>query len=117
MFVHGNAEQLGRLMSILLDNAIDHSTEHGTIGVALTVKHGKAQLSVTNEGEEIPKEQRNLIFERFYRADFARTGEENHYGLGLAIAKSIAAVHHSDISVSCGNGFVTFSAAIPIANG
>ena len=116
VFIHGNAEQLGRLMSILLDNAINHCTGHGTIQVGLIAKHNRALLSVTNEGQEIPWEQRDLIFERFYRADFARTGGENHYGLGLAIAKSIAAAHHGDIAVSCENGLVTFSVSIPIAS-
>jgi signal transduction histidine kinase len=110
--VHGNAEQLGRLVSILLDNAITHCTKHGKITVALTAKHNKAYLSVTNEGPEIPKEQRDLIFERFYRADFARTGEDHHYGLGLAIAKSIVTSHHGDISVSCENGLVTFTVCV-----
>lgn len=116
VFVNGNAEQLGRLVSILLDNAITHCKEQGKITVALTVKHSKAHLFVTNEGEEIPKEQRALIFERFYRADFARTGGENHYGLGLAIAKSITDSHHGEISVSCEKGLVTFSVSLPVVN-
>ena len=116
VFVHGNAEQLGRLVSILLDNAIDHSAEYGKVTVVLTEKHNKAHLSVTNEGKEIPKEQRGLIFERFYRVDYARTGEDSHYGLGLPIAKSIVTAHHGNISVSCENGFVTFSVSIPITN-
>lgn len=116
VFVNGNAEQLGRLVSILLDNAITHCSEQGRIAVALTVKHGKAHLFVTNEGEEIPKEQCELIFERFYRADFARTGGDNHYGLGLAIAKSITASHRGEIAVTCENGLVTFSVSLPVVN-
>ena len=116
VFVQGNAEQLGRLVSILLDNAISHCTEHGKIAVALTVKHNKAHLLVTNEGKEISKEQQSLVFERFYRADYARTGGDNHYGLGLAIAKSIVLAHHGDIGVSCGKGLVTFSVSVPAVN-
>ena len=116
VLVYGNAEQLGRLVSILLDNAITHSEERGKITVALSVKHGKAQLSVTNEGQEIPKEQRELIFERFYRADYARTGGDNHYGLGLAIAKFIVSSHHGAIAVSCENGLVTFSVSLAVIN-
>ncbi len=116
VFVCGNAEQLGRLVSILLDNAITHCKEKGKITVTMAVKHGKAHLLVTNEGQEIPKEQYDLIFERFYRVDFARTGGDNHYGLGLAIAKSIVLVHHGNISVSCKNGLITFSVMIPIVN-
>ena len=51
---------------------------------------GHALLSVMNDGEEIPPEQQKHLFERFYRTDEARTGEDGHYGLGLAIARAIA---------------------------
>lgn len=114
VMVYGNGEQLRQLTSILLDNAIRHSFKHGTVTVSLMVKHNKACLSVSNEGKEIPEDQRELIFERFYRADFSRTGGENHYGLGLAIAKSIVSSHHGNIFVSCGQGHVTFSVSVPI---
>lgn len=113
VFVYGNAEQLSRLVSILLDNAIDHSAAQGTVTVDLSVAHGKARLSVTNEGDEIPEAERSLIFERFYRADASRTGEDDHYGLGLAIAKSIVTAHHGDIQVSCEQGEVTFTVTLP----
>lgn len=116
VFVNGNAEKLGQLVSILLDNAMTHCNEHGKITVTLITRHNKAYLSISNEGAEIPREQRQLIFERFYRTDFARTGGENHYGLGLAIAKSIVLSHHGDISVSCENGWVTFLVILPIGN-
>lgn len=116
VFVHGNTEQLGQLVSILLDNAVTHSSEDGTVTVSLSVKHSRAYLSVANKGPEIPEEQCKLIFERFYRADFSRTGEDNHYGLGLAIAKSIITSHHGEIGVSCKNGYVTFCASLPTKN-
>ena len=60
------------------------------------------------------KEKQDLLFERFYRMDEARTGDDNHYGLGLAIAKAITQAHGGSISISCGNGKVTFSVSIPI---
>ncbi|MGN0521012.1 MAG: sensor histidine kinase [Eubacterium sp.] len=112
--VNGNSQQLGQVVSILLDNAIEHSVENSAVTVALSLKHNKANLSVTNKGQEISKEQCDLIFERFYRTDFARTGEDNHYGLGLAIAKAIVTAHHGDISVSCNNGLITFSVSLPV---
>lgn len=114
VFVYGNGEQLRQLTSILLDNAIRHSLKKGTVNVSLAVKHHKVCLAVSNEGEEIPKDQRELIFERFYRADFSRTGGENHYGLGLAIAKAIVSSHRGDISVACEQGQVTFFVSIPL---
>ena len=110
--VVGNSTQLKQLVSILLDNAIRHSKEHGEVWLTLTKEHGFAKLSVINKGDEIPVEQREQIFERFYRVDTARNGEDKHYGLGLAIAKAIATSHKGNISVHCFDGFVEFRVQI-----
>lgn len=114
--VEGNSAQLKQIVSILLDNAIRHSKEHGEVWLNLTKEHGFAKLFVINKGDEIPVEQREQIFERFYRADTARNGEDKHYGLGLAIAKAIATSHKGHIEVGCFNGFVEFRVQIPISN-
>lgn len=111
--VIGNSTQLKQIVSILLDNAIRHSKEQGEVWLTLTKEHGFAKLSVINKGDEIPEEQRTKIFERFYRVDTARNSEDNHYGLGLAIAKAIATSHKGHIEVGCFNGFVEFSVQIP----
>ncbi len=111
--VEGNSGQLKQLVSILLDNAMRHSAAPGEIKLNLTKEHGQARLSVINRGEEISKEQRELIFERFYRMDTARGEEDNHYGLGLAIAKAILTAHKGHIGVFCYDGFVEFRAKIP----
>ncbi len=111
--VEGNSTQLKQIVSILLDNAIRHSKEHGEVYLSLTKEHGLAKLSVINKGNEIPMEQRDQIFERFYRMDTARNSEDKHYGLGLAIAKSIVTSHKGHIEVLCYNGFVEFRVQIP----
>ena len=111
--VNGSSTQLKQIISILLDNALCHSREQGEIRLVLTKEHGLAKLSVINDGEEIPAEQRDRIFERFYRADTARCSEDNHYGLGLAIAKAIAAAHNGHICVLCHDGLVEFKLEIP----
>lgn len=111
--VEGNSTQLKQIVSILLDNAIRHSKEQGEVYLSLTKEHGCAKLSVINKGDEIPVEQREQIFERFYRVDTARNGEDKHYGLGLAIAKAIATSHKGHIEVQCFNGFVEFKVQIP----
>ncbi|MBQ6753262.1 MAG: HAMP domain-containing histidine kinase, partial [Clostridia bacterium] len=107
VLVEGNSAQLKQVVSILIDNALRHS-KGAKVSVALKKTHGQAVLSVTNEGDEIPPEQRERIFERFYRADEARTGGENNYGLGLAIAKSVADSHGGTLSVECRDGLVEF---------
>ena len=111
--VEGNSTQLKQIVSILLDNAIRHSKEQGEVWLTLTKEHGFAKLSVINKGDEIPEEQRSKIFERFYRVDTARNGEDKHYGLGLAIAKAIATSHKGYIEVGCFDGFVEFRVQIP----
>lgn len=111
--VEGNSAQLKQIVSILLDNAIRHSKERGEVWLTLTKEHGFAKLSVINKGDEIPEEQRSKIFERFYRVDTARNGEDKHYGLGLAIAKAIATSHKGYIEVGCFDGFVEFKVQIP----
>lgn len=111
--VEGNAPQLKQLVAILLDNAISHSNDEGEVYVSLIREHGYAKLTVMNRGEEIPVHQREQIFERFYRVDTARNGEDKHYGLGLAIAKAIATSHNGHIEVLCHDGLVEFSFRIP----
>lgn len=111
--VEGNADELKQLVAILLDNAVNHSEGGGDITLRLEKSHGNAKLCVINSGKEIPTDKRELIFERFYREDTARTGEGKHYGLGLAIAKSIVSSHNGHIEVLCYNGLVEFQVKIP----
>ena len=113
--VEGNSTQLRQLVSILLDNAIRHSKPEGEVRILLTKQHTMAELSVINPGEEIPAQQKEQIFERFYRLDSARNGDENHYGLGLSIAKAIVRAHCGRIEVHCNNGFVEFRVQLPLA--
>ncbi|MBQ6946727.1 MAG: HAMP domain-containing histidine kinase [Clostridia bacterium] len=110
--VVGNAPQLGQIVSVLLDNAIRHSTAAGEVRLRLTGEHGAVLLTVSNPGEPIPAEQRQQIFERFYRADSART-DTGHYGLGLAIAKANVTAHKGKIEVRCAEGRVEFVVRIP----
>jgi signal transduction histidine kinase len=112
--VNGNTSQLSQLVSILIDNAIEHSTG-GDIEVKLSKIHNKAVLTVINNGDEIPQEKRSLLFDRFYRVNEARNDDGgNHYGLGLSIAKSIVDAHKGEISVDCREGKVIFEVSIKI---
>ncbi len=113
IYVRGNSIQLRQLTAILLDNALHHCAENGAITLTVSSDHGLAVLSVTNDGPAIPDEHLDKIFERFYRVDAARNGEEHRYGLGLAIAKAIVTTHHGSIRVHCGDGKVTFTVSVP----
>lgn len=113
VYIWGNPEQLGNLVSILVDNAISYAPKHSVIWVVLKAERGRVLLIVSNEGTAIPEEQRKNLFDRFYRADFSRGGADTHYGLGLAIAKAIVTSHHGKIEVNCRGNQVIFTASIP----
>lgn len=103
-----NKEQIEKLIYILLDNAIEHSYIQGEILVALKKNNKEIILEVTNKGEPIQKSDLKNIFERFYRADESRNRRENHYGLGLAIAKNIVIQHHGKIEAFSKDNYTTF---------
>ena len=106
---NGNKEDIKQVLSVLIENAIMHTKENGKIVVELNKEKGTTVLQVSNEGEEIPKEERKKIFERFYRVDKSRNRKEKRYGLGLAIAKSIVVEgYNGKIGVDCKDGVTTF---------
>ena len=109
----GNKTQLTQLVSVLLDNAIRHSTS-SEIEVSLKYQGHAAVLTVVNDGDEIPPEKQEHLFDRFYRVDEARNSEGQHYGLGLSIAKAVAEKHGGSITVSCHDGKVQFTVSIPV---
>lgn len=109
----GNSSRLTQLVSILLDNAIRHTTG-SEIEVSLRSHLHSAELSVVNDGSEIPPAQLERLFDRFYRADEARTDDGHHYGLGLSIAKAVAEQHGGRIKAACADGRVRFTVSLPI---
>ena len=113
LYVFGNGDELKQLVSILLDNAVSHSKKGGEISCTLRKERNVIKLWVENTGEEIPPEQMENLFERFYRLDKARSSESGHYGLGLAIAKAAASSHGGEIKVFCHNGKVKFVVSLP----
>ena len=101
--VRGNKASLERLVKTLVDNAVKYAGMGGVVSVKLaaTGHKGRPVLSVNNTGPVIPREELPHVFDRFWRSDAARTHQEGGgYGLGLAIAKSIAESHGAKISVS-----------------
>ena len=108
LYVTGDGGKLKRLVDILLDNARKYTPEGGHIWVTLVADgRNRIQLTVRNEGTPIPAQDLEHIFERFYRADQARTSEG--FGLGLAIAREIAREHRGKLwaesSPERGNSF------------
>lgn len=103
-----NPNEISELISILLDNAIKHSKNRSKIIINLFKLKNQIHLEVINKGDEIPKEECEKIFERFYRLDKSRNRDSNRYGLGLSIAKTIVLNHNGKISASSKDGYTTF---------
>ena len=111
---NGQKTDVEHILSTLIDNAIKHTEEKNDIIVNLKRDKENVLIEVKNRGEEIPKEERTKIFERFYRVDKARNREEKRYGLGLAIAKSTIQKYKGVIEVDYKEGYTIFRVKLPI---
>jgi signal transduction histidine kinase len=99
--VRGSEEQLVQLFSNLVENAIVHGPQGGTVRVTLAHEADRAcAVSVHDEGGAIPPEILSRLFDRVYRADNSRTRATGGTGLGLAIAREIACRHGGDIVIT-----------------
>ena len=112
--VRGDRLRLCQAVSILLDNAVQHSLPGGRIDLSLRKEHHSAVLRVSNPAQEISREALDNLFERFYRADESRTGDGKNYGLGLAIAKAVAQAHQGTIDAAFEDGIMTFTFSVPV---
>lgn len=113
IILNGNKEDIEHIVSTLLDNAIKHTNEGKEVIVELCKEKNEIILQVKNNGEPIPEEEKDKIFERFYRIDKARNRQEKRYGLGLAIAKSTVEKYKGKIEVLYKEGFNIFKVSIP----
>ena len=104
-----NKESMDEVVTILIDNAIKHSFKNEKVYVNLSKIKNDIKLEIINKGEEIPKEEKEKIFERFYRSDKSRNRADNRYGLGLAIALNIVKNHNGKIEVNSKDGYTTFT--------
>lgn len=116
--VAGNRASLIELCTILLDNAVKYSPSDSPLTLRVDSKGKYATFSVTNTGAGIEASDMPHIFERFYRAEKARSKTTTSgYGLGLALAKQIAELHGGTIQASSTPGkTTTFTVSLPVAS-
>jgi signal transduction histidine kinase len=98
--VSGDPETLGRAIRILLDNAFRHGRP--PVGITVTKLEGRIRVEVRDAGPGLPAGSEDHIFERFYRADPARSGDGT--GLGLSIARAIVETHGGTIRAMSAEG-------------
>lgn len=111
----GDQTRLKQVFFNLLDNAIAYTPDGGTIRVSLVTDGTHAEVTVSDTGIGIPAEDLPHVFERFYRAEDARTRNHEGTGLGLAIAQKVVQAHQGRIAVSStlGEG-TTFQVILPL---
>lgn len=114
IMVNGNKEDIEHILSTLIDNAIKHTESGNDVIVELSKEKNELIIQVKNKGKEIPEEEREKIFERFYRIDKSRNRNEKRYGLGLAIAKSTVKKYNGNIKVLYKDGFTIFKVNLQI---
>jgi signal transduction histidine kinase len=100
VIVEGDPDRLKQLLIILLDNAIKYTPASGRVGVALRRDGRHAVVTVVDNGIGIAPADVSRVFERFYRADPARSRDPGGTGLGLPIARWIAQQHGGDVTLS-----------------
>jgi signal transduction histidine kinase len=116
--VPGDASRLRRLLRSLLANAVRYTDRGGAIRIRSRRAGDRVRISLQDDGIGIPTDSQEKIFERFYRVDRARCRDHGGDGLGLPLARSIAAAHGGAIEVESqpGKGS-TFTVVLPLEDG
>jgi heavy metal sensor kinase len=113
--VMGDPVRLKQIVVNLLDNAIKYTQTGGQIKTFASVDSGFGILEVTDNGMGIPEESQPHVFERFYRADKARSRGSGGAGLGLSIVKAICSAHAGTVSLTSREGTgTTLRVALPL---
>lgn len=112
--MEGDSEKLVRVFSNLLSNAFKYGKDGDIIAMELTpVDNERVRITFKNNGERIPDEALEQLFERFYRAETSRTQETASTGLGLAIAKGIIELHDGTITAETSEKWTKFIIELP----
>ncbi len=94
-----NPDMMTRLISTLLDNAVKYASTDSTVFITLQPEEDGALFVIKNRCDELPQCEPEKLFDRFYRADAARTQKKGGYGIGLSAAQAIVELHKGAISV------------------
>lgn len=112
--VRCDVNKMQRVLDNLLRNAVNYSFERGTIRIVATQDENRLSIKFINNGNTIPQEKLEHIFEQFYRLDTARSSKSGGAGLGLAIAKEIVELHKGIITAKSENEIIEFEVSIPL---
>lgn len=118
LVVKGDSDLLTQVLQNLIDNAIKYNLPEGSPNRWLSVvgkrRRKKITITVKNASMDIPQEERDRIFDRFYRGDVSRNRKREGFGLGLSLAREIARAHQGELRLSSsGKGETAFTLTLP----
>lgn len=109
-----NTSLIGRAVSNLFVNAIQHSTAGTTLRATIAPQDGHVEIAVSNPGEPLDPVVREHIFDRFYRLQESRSNSHENHGLGLSIVKAVAEMHGGTVFVRSAGGVNTFGFSVAV---
>ncbi len=110
-------QRIRQVLDNLLTNAAVHTPAGTPVSVGVGVTGDSALVRVTDAGPGVPAEDRERVFDRFYRVDKARSRDRGGSGLGLAVARSLVRAHGGDIELSGEPGATVFTVRLPLGDG
>ena len=114
LVVPGDPDKLARVFDNVLRNAVSYSAPGGRVDIHARSVGRQAEITIRNEGLEIPEGELANIFQKFYRLDAARSSRTGGAGLGLAIAKEIVELHGGTIRAESDGALTTFTISLPL---
>ena len=114
LMVLGDPDKLARVFDNVLRNAVSYSTPGGQVDIEAAAQGGYVEITIRNQGLEIPEGELSNIFEKFYRLDAARSSRTGGAGLGLAIAKEIVELHRGSIRCESNGTLTSFVISLPL---
>ena len=112
--ITADPNRISQALSILLDNALSYTPAPGRVTIGLHTAGKKLRFTVADTGPGVREEEKERIFQRFYRSEAARS-DRRHFGLGLSTAAEIAAKHHGRLWVeNAAQGGAVFILELPI---
>jgi len=117
LWVNGDQDLLTQVLQNLLSNAIKYNLPKGWINISAHSIRENVLITISNASEDIPKNERAIIFDRFYRGDWAHSRKVDGAGLGLSLAREIVQAHRGRLTLdSTPSGYTSFSLSLPKSN-
>ncbi|MEI6646366.1 MAG: ATP-binding protein [bacterium] len=115
LFIQADDDLLAQILGNLVSNAVKFSDPEGLIDLKLAEQDGQAVLTISNTGMPIPQADHAKVFDRFYRADAARSRDIEGSGLGLSLAREMARAHGGDLTLlRSDSALTTFALRLPL---